>query len=704
MGQHTIGERFGDYTLVRPLGEGGFASVYLGKGVHDGTLAAVKLLREQQVHDFINEVRRTFRLRHPHIIEILDFGIRTPDNTAFIIMEYAPNGSFREKYPRGTYVPLDVVVPTVKQVASALQYAHDQRVIHRDVKPENLLLNAQKMVLLSDFGIATASRTALASNTGQTEQGDKIGTLIYMAPEQFRGHPVPASDQYSLAIMTYEWLCGELPFEGREYIHWQYLHENEPPPPLREYIPSLSPAFEQVVLKALAKKPEERFEQISQFALALERTTWGGDEPSVISTPRPTKHATQFDSSTNLARTHAKSVEQLFREGVQAQTNGNVEEAFRIWRQIMTTKSVPEQYSTTARNRILELRTQMIPLRLKQAREASMQGRWQDEIRLWEDLLVLEPSAQDLTPLLKTPLTLDMHSGAYFRGNNSLQSIQERLQIAQQNAQSVWMYTGAQQYIQSKDYPAARTQLQMLWHDALYYGDPLGLAQMVGLPPARNYEQALTEEQARQQREREAAKRERQKQQQRETAERERRKRKLEQDERKLEQDKKRRAIAARLRGIAAGISGGTGVGCLAGILLAGIWYTFAPPQRIPEQESLGHSLVSVLERVFIFFPFFPVWVSVIIAGVLAGLAVGAVVGCIRSIINPSCYASGKIAGGIVGFFAALFVLGIAGSLIGGFIVAALCVGFGPWLGMRVGAEMGESIGGKWEYRYPPFA
>ena len=222
MGQHYIGERFGDYKLVRPLGEGGFASVYLGQEVHKGTSAAIKLPKEQQVHDFINELRRTVLLQHPNIVKILDFGIRTPDNTAFIIMEYAPNGSFREKYPRGTRVPLDIVVTAVKQVASALQYAHDQRVIHRDVKPENLLLNARNLVLLSDFGIATASRTAMTSNAGQ---GDIIGTYAYMAPEQLKGRPVPASDQYSLAIMVYEWLCGELPFEAREYIQWHYLHE-----------------------------------------------------------------------------------------------------------------------------------------------------------------------------------------------------------------------------------------------------------------------------------------------------------------------------------------------------------------------------------------------------------------------------------------------------------------------------------------------
>jgi len=492
MGQNYIGERFGDYKLVRPLGEGGFATVYLGEEVHKGTYAAVKLSKEQQVHDFINELRRTVLLRHPNIIPILDFGIRKPDDTAFIIMEYAPNGSFRDKFPRDTRVPLDVVVPAVKQVASALQYAHDQRVIHRDVKPENLLLNARNMILLSDFGIATASRTTMTANAGP---GDIIGTYAYMAPEQLKGRPVPASDQYSLAIMVYEWLCGELPFEGREYIQWHYLHEKEPPPALREHIPSLSPAVEQVVLRALAKKPEGRFERVEVFALALEQAAQGGDVSSVMSTPQPAIQATQFDASVQF-QAPSNSIEQLFQEGVRSQTSGDVEEAFRIWRQVMTLPGVPERYSTTARNRIRELRTPLIPLRLKQAREASLQGRWQEEIRLWEDLLALEPSTQELTSLLASPLTLGKPT------SNITQSLQARLQIARQNEQSTWMYEGAQKYLRTGDSAAATTQLKMLWQDAPYYGDPAGLSKALGVSTPLNYEQAIAAEQTRLQQER----------------------------------------------------------------------------------------------------------------------------------------------------------------------------------------------------------
>ena len=311
MGQNYIGQQFGNYKLVRLLGDGGFASVYLGEDIYKGTYAAVNIFGRTS-QDFMNEVRRIHLLRHVNINPILDFGIKTPDDTAFIIMEYTPNGSFRNKFPKGTRVPLNVVVSAVKQVASALQYAHDQHVVHRDVKPENLLLNAQNTILLSDF-ILDISKDSI------------IGTYAYMAPESLRGRPVPASDQYSLAIMVYEWLCGELPFEGREPIQWYYLHVNVPPPSLREHIPSLSPAVEQVVLKALAKKPEERFERVEMFALALEQAARGQDAPSIKSTPQPAFQVAQYDATIQSPKP-SNSLEQLFQESVRSQAGGNVKD------------------------------------------------------------------------------------------------------------------------------------------------------------------------------------------------------------------------------------------------------------------------------------------------------------------------------------------------------------------------------------------
>ena len=666
MVQHSLGERFGDYKLIRPLGEGGFASVYLGEEVHKGTPAAIKLPKEQQVHDFINELRRTVLLQHPNIIKILDFGIRTPDNTAFIIMEYAPHGSFRDKYPRGTSVPPDVVIRTVKQVASALQYAHDQRVIHRDVKPENLLLNARNMVLLSDFGIATASRTAMKSNVEQAGQGDIIGTYAYMAPEQLKGRPVTASDQYSLAIMVYEWVCGELPFEGREYIQWYNLHKNEPPPSLRDHVPTLPLAVEQVVLRALAKKPEERFENVETFALALEQAARGEDISSIIASSASAKHASQFASASVGGRptngpfqTSPNTIEQLFQEGVRLQANGNTEEAFRIWRQVMTTQGVAERYSTTAHNRIRELRSQMIPLRLKQAREASMQGRWQDEIHFWEDLLALEPSTEDLVSQLTSPLTIHRCGSIEY---SSSSDIQERLNVAQRNEQSSWMYESARQFIQNRDYAAASTQLQMLWQDAPYYGDPANLATTIGLPAALNYDQAIVAEQARLEQER---------------VERERQER--EREAHLLAREKRQKlmslllpiigGVVGSITGIIAGIllqkiignEAGLLIGGSAGLLTGGIVGGMSGHFAAGESISVYEEEVPPAKKV----------ADTIIAGIAAGITAGVVAGWIAAglvagFVDPVGKGIGFLIGIFLGWFASMLMAGIVGGIVTG--------------------------------------
>lgn len=123
-------------------------------------------------------------------------------------MEYAPGGTLRQLYPKGTRLPLQTVVSYVKQVASALQYAHEQRLIHRDLKPENLLLGPEQQIWLSDFGLALVAHSMRSQSLQQT-----AGTLAYMAPEQIEGHPRPSSDQYALGVVVYKWLCGNLPFE-----------------------------------------------------------------------------------------------------------------------------------------------------------------------------------------------------------------------------------------------------------------------------------------------------------------------------------------------------------------------------------------------------------------------------------------------------------------------------------------------------------
>ncbi len=264
---NRVGEKLGNYRLTRLLGEGAFAEVYLGEHVHLDSYAAIKVLHSQltsrEREEFRLEARTLVRLVHPHIVRVLDFGIE--GKTPFLVMDYAPNGTLRQRYLKGTRLPLRVIVPYVQQVADALQFAHEQRLIHRDVKPENILLRSDNDILLSDFGIATIARSTRSQSVLKM-----AGTLAYMAPEQVQGRPVLASDQYALGIVVYEWLCGEHPFHGSP-IEIATQHMTTSPPSLRWKVPTLSPAVEQVVLKALAKEPKDRFSSVQAFAMALEQ-------------------------------------------------------------------------------------------------------------------------------------------------------------------------------------------------------------------------------------------------------------------------------------------------------------------------------------------------------------------------------------------------------------------------------------------------
>jgi WD40 repeat protein len=284
MMDHTdyVGQQFGEYRLQRWLGGGGYGNVYLGKHVRDSSLAAVKILRarlveSQELKEFINEAR-TIRLVHPHIVRLLDFGIGAND-IPYLVMEYAPNGTLRHRHPRYKRVPLTTVKGYVSDIASALQYAHDQHLIHRDVKPENMLIGPQQEIWLSDFGLV-----AIAQSTHSfDEQRGASGTLPYMAPEQIQGRPRPASDQYALGIVIYEWLSGQRPFGGTtaELIT---QHTAAPPPLLRARVPNLPGEVEQVIFTALQKDPTLRFGSIQAFANAFEQACHLPDTSTGINT------------------------------------------------------------------------------------------------------------------------------------------------------------------------------------------------------------------------------------------------------------------------------------------------------------------------------------------------------------------------------------------------------------------------------------
>jgi serine/threonine protein kinase len=193
----------GEYELIRLLGKGSFGEVYLARHVPHKKEVAVKILYNRtgakNIQDFfknfVNEAR-AFRLDHPNIMRIRDFGVE--NEHAFLVMNYTPHGNLKQRHPMGTRLSWEAIVVYVKQIAGALQYIHDQGLVHRDVKPENILIGLNGEILLTDFGIMITSYTLHPENA---QIG--LGTPIYMAPEQIQSQAVRASDQYALGTIIY---------------------------------------------------------------------------------------------------------------------------------------------------------------------------------------------------------------------------------------------------------------------------------------------------------------------------------------------------------------------------------------------------------------------------------------------------------------------------------------------------------------------
>ena len=435
---NPLGQQFDNYRLIHLLGCGGFADVYLGKHVVRSTQVAVKVLHkplnQENLPTFLQEVRNLLRLRHQNIVRLIDFNHQHVP--PFIVMDYAPNGTLRQRHPARTILAPQTIVTYINQVAAALQYAHDEKIIHRDVKPQNMLLGAHNEVLLSDFGIATVAHSTRSINMNEQSV---VGTPIYMAPEQFLGRACPASDQYALGVVVYEWLCGRPPFEGDIYT-LRDQHLNILPQSLHERVPNISPTVEQVILQALAKNSGERHASLTVFAEALEQavrfsqqpvqilstsqfqpgtTSQQPGSPADLSAQRPQAlnqqpPATQQFLGKGMPRTLGEpdvqtprnnqrrnpqppsgSFEQLWREAVQAQARGESEKPFRLMQKIMKLPGLYPSQKEAVKSQIRSFR-QMIPLCLQQARMAVSQGHWLDEIQAWEDLLVLDPSEQEI--------------------------------------------------------------------------------------------------------------------------------------------------------------------------------------------------------------------------------------------------------------------------------------------------------------------
>jgi len=258
------------YELEELVGTGGMSTVFRAHDRQLDRLVAIKILHERYLEDpeyverFRREARAVAKLSHPNIVTVIDRG--DDGGRQYIVFEHVEGENFFKLVTRtGRMSPrraLELVIP----VADGLAFAHEHGLVHRDVKPQNVLLSSEGEVKVTDFGIARS----LDVEHGVTQTGTVLGTSEYLAPEQASGEPVsPATDEYSLGVVLWELLTGEVPFTGENFVAVALRHVNEPPPKLREHRPDLPPRLAAAVERALVKDPARRFSSMSAFAAEL---------------------------------------------------------------------------------------------------------------------------------------------------------------------------------------------------------------------------------------------------------------------------------------------------------------------------------------------------------------------------------------------------------------------------------------------------
>ncbi len=270
------GTRLGTYEVLELLGRGGMAEVYKGRHPRLDRTVAIKILPPTLAAEadfrqrFEREARAVAALRHPNIVQVFDFG--DVEGACYMVMEYIEGVDLGQHMRDHGPLTLEEARLIVRDVAAALDYAHGQRLIHRDIKPSNVMLRPQGEggwhAILTDFGIAKIR----ASDTAATRTGMMMGTLNYMAPEQVRvSHQVDGrADVYSLGVMLYEMLVGELPFHGDNPGAIMLAHLQQPPPDPRALLPSLPENVALAILRAMAKEPEERWPTAGELCKAIE--------------------------------------------------------------------------------------------------------------------------------------------------------------------------------------------------------------------------------------------------------------------------------------------------------------------------------------------------------------------------------------------------------------------------------------------------